>query len=80
MREAQRPSGEEIGTRFGAGVKVRRRELGLTQDDLAEKAGMHRTNLAEMERGTRSPSLRSVEKLTGALEISISEFFARYIE
>ena len=47
----------DVRERFGSAVKFRREELGLTQEALAEKAGIHRTYLSDVERGTRSPWL-----------------------
>lgn len=49
--------------------------LGLTQEDLAEKADLHRTYIADIERGTRNLSLRNIERLAGALECSIPMLF-----
>lgn len=39
---------------------------------------MHRTYIADIERGTRNLSLENIEKLTKALQISISDLFAKY--
>jgi DNA-binding XRE family transcriptional regulator len=43
--------------RFGFAVRARREELGLIQEDLAEKAGIHRTYLSDIERGSRNVSI-----------------------
>jgi transcriptional regulator with XRE-family HTH domain len=64
-----------IRERFGYAVKVRREELGLTQEDRAEKAGIHRTYLSNVERGTRNLSLVNIEKLAEALSIRIAKLF-----
>ena len=66
---------EDIRERFGFAVKTRREELGLTQEDLADKAGIHRTYLSDVERGSRNLSLINVERLAIALSISLSELF-----
>jgi DNA-binding XRE family transcriptional regulator len=65
----------DIRERFGYAVKVRREDLGLTQEDLAEKARIHRTYLSDVERGTRNLSLINIERLAGALSMPISELF-----
>ena len=44
----------------------------MTQEDLADKAGIHRTYLSDIERGTRNLSLINIEKLAAALSISMS--------
>lgn len=64
--------------RFGQVVRARRKELGLSQEGLAFRSGLHRTYIADIERGTRNISLRSIETLIEALELSFVEFFARY--
>jgi len=70
-----RRAGPDIRERFGFAVKVRREELGLTQEDLAEKAGIHRTYLSDIERGTRNVSLVNIERVAAALTLPISEVF-----
>jgi transcriptional regulator with XRE-family HTH domain len=66
-----------ICERFGFAVKSRREELSLTQEDLAELAGIHRTYLSDVERGTRNLSLINVERLAIALKWTLSELFER---
>lgn len=63
----------DVRERFGTAVKFRREELGLTQEDLADKAGIHRTYLSDVERGTRNLSLVNIERLAAALSVSMSE-------
>ncbi len=65
----------DIRERFGLAVKVRREELGLTQEDLAHKAGIHRTYLSDIERGSRNVSLVNIERLAEALSLPISGLF-----
>jgi len=64
-----------VRERFGYAVKLRREELNLTQEDLAEKAGIHRTYLSDVERGTRNLSLVNIERLAAALRMKMSELF-----
>jgi CheY-like chemotaxis protein len=44
---------------------------------LAERAGLHRTYISDVERGVRNPSLESIEKLAAALDLSVSHLFHR---
>jgi transcriptional regulator with XRE-family HTH domain len=74
---AKRRSHPDVQGRFGYAVKVRREELELTQEDLAEAAGIHRTYLSDVERGSRNVSLVNIERLAGALKLSLSELFQR---
>jgi CheY-like chemotaxis protein/plasmid maintenance system antidote protein VapI len=61
---------------FGSSVKSWRSRLGISQEALAERAGLHRTYVSDIERGARNVSLHSIERLAAALEISVSTLFA----
>jgi transcriptional regulator with XRE-family HTH domain len=65
----------DVRERFGYAVKVRRDELGLTQEDLAHRTNIHRTYLSDVERGTRNVSLVNIELLAAALGVSMSDLF-----
>lgn len=65
----------DILVRFGQIVRTRRLALDLTQEVLAEKAELHRTYIADIERGFRNVSLRNIEKLAVALGCSIETLF-----
>ena len=56
---------------------MRRYELKVSQEELAERAGLHRTYVGDIERGGRNVSLENIEKLAAALELSLSDLFAR---
>ena len=49
--------------------------MGLTQEEFAERAGIHRTYLSDIERGTRNVSLINIERVATALSLRISELF-----
>ena len=72
MKKKAKP---DIRERFGFAVKTRREELNLAQEDLADKAGIHRTYLSDVERGSRNLSLINIERLATALAMSLSELF-----
>jgi transcriptional regulator with XRE-family HTH domain len=73
----KRKAKPDIRERFGFAVKLRREELALTQEDLAGKAGIHRTYLSDIERGSRIVSLINIERLAAALDLPLSELFQR---
>jgi CheY-like chemotaxis protein len=60
---------------FGATVRAFRRQLGISQETLAERAQLHRTYVTDVERGARNLSLESISRLANALELSISSLF-----
>jgi transcriptional regulator with XRE-family HTH domain len=53
---------------FGDRVRARRRELGLSQEALAEKTGLHRTYIGSLERGQRNVAVLNILTLCRALE------------
>jgi two-component system response regulator len=61
---------------FGADVKRRRTDLGLSQEQLAEQADLHRTYISDVESGKRNPSLASIDRLARALGASLGSVFA----
>ncbi len=67
----------DIQSRFGTAVRARRKHLGISQEQLAERAGLHRTYVADVERGARNLSLASIEKLAHALDVSIPALFSQ---
>jgi len=65
----------DVQKAFGSSVRAWRNRRGISQEELAERAGLHRTYVCDIERGARNVSLRSIEKLARALDISLSMLF-----
>jgi CheY-like chemotaxis protein len=65
----------DIKSRFGTAIRTRRKRLGLSQEELAGRAGLHRTYVADIERGARNLSLANIEKLALALDTTIPILF-----
>lgn len=65
------PKARSLVSRFPAILREVRTEKGLSQEQLADQAGLHRTYISQIERGVKSPSLRSLEQITDALEIPL---------
>ncbi|SRR6266568_3026310 len=65
---------------FATALKACRGRLGISQEELAGRAGLHRTYVSDIERGARNLSLESIDKLAKALEIPVSTFFSRLNE
>lgn len=64
-----------ITEKVGSRIKELRRALELSQEKLTLKAEVDRTYLAGVEQGKRNPSIKSLEKILKALEVSFGEFF-----
>jgi two-component system, response regulator len=60
----------QITSRFGASVRSLRHDLGISQEALAERADLHRTYIAGIEGGLRNVTLKSIDKLARALQVS----------
>lgn len=60
---------------FGKHLRQLREASGLTQEELANKAGMHFTYVGQIERGVRNPSLVNLHKLAKALNITAGKLF-----
>lgn len=54
---------------FARNLRAAREQRGLTQEQLAARAGMHRTFVGAVERGDRNASLRTVQRLADALDV-----------
>ena len=54
---------------FGRAVRARRKQLGLSQEELGFRSDLHRTFVSQIERGVKSPSLRTLQALASALDM-----------
>jgi len=68
-------SKEEILIKFGERVRFFRKERGLSQEQLAFKADLHRTYIGMIERAEKNITLVNIEKIAKALDIDIKELF-----
>ena len=53
--------------RFGLRLREVREQVGISQEKLAELAGLHRTYVSSVERGKRNISIENIERLARAL-------------
>jgi CheY-like chemotaxis protein/DNA-binding XRE family transcriptional regulator len=65
----------DVKSLLGAEVKRRRSRLGISQEELGERAALHRTYVSDVEAGKRNLSLESLERLARALGSSLSSVF-----
>jgi transcriptional regulator with XRE-family HTH domain len=56
---------------FGENLRQHRKALGISQEDLAEKAGLHRTYIGSVERGERNVSIDNMGRLAVAVGSTI---------
>lgn len=66
---------ENILIAFGAKVQALRKAQGLSQEQLAAIANLHRTYIGMIERGEKNATSLSIEKIAKALHVNISDLF-----
>ena len=65
----------DILTRYGQAVRKIRLERGISQEELADRCGLHRTYISDIELGKRNLSLENIERIAISLNKSLSDFF-----
>ena len=63
----------KIDIQFGLRVAELRKQLNISQEELAERCGVHRTYIGAIERGEKSPTLNTIEKFARGLNIELIE-------
>lgn len=66
---------DEDLVRFGAAVRARRQELGLSQEALADDAGVDRSHMGKLERGERNVTFLNIIRIARAVQCSPSDLF-----
>lgn len=65
-----------VAERFGENLARIRREADMSQDELAARASVHRTEISQLERGLRVARIDTLVKLAASLEASPAELLA----
>lgn len=60
---------------FGDNVRHYRQQMGISQEGLAEKCGMHRTYISAIECHRRSISLENIQRIANALDVETYRLF-----
>lgn len=69
-------SAPNISKLFGLAVRSKRLAAGITQEKLAEQAGLHPTYISMVERGVRNPTLDAADRIAGVLKVSLPHLIA----
>jgi transcriptional regulator with XRE-family HTH domain len=75
MKKELNDSGEVLRA-FGSAIRMHREKLGISQEEFAHQAGLHRTYISDIERGRRNVSLLNLVRLADALRVPISHLFS----
>ena len=70
---APKPRAKTLQVAFGLALRQARTDRDLSQEELGFRSEVHRTYISELERGLKSPSLGTIERLAAALEIRTSK-------
>lgn len=54
---------------FGSNLRAARERLGLTQEEVAQRSGVHSTEVSRIEAGKRDPKVSTLERLARAVEV-----------
>lgn len=68
---------EDIRSRFGRRLRQLRDQRGWTQVELAERLGLDRSYIADIERGNRNVSLVNLELIALGFDLTLTELFRR---
>jgi transcriptional regulator with XRE-family HTH domain len=66
-------TGKDILKVFGSKVREKRKKMGISQEELGFRCGLHRTYITDIERGFRNISLINIKKLAKALKAKPSD-------
>jgi transcriptional regulator with XRE-family HTH domain len=66
----------DVRKKFGKQLRALREARGWSQEEFADRAGLHRTYVSAVERGVRNPTLTVLGRLANALGISIEAMLA----
>ncbi len=70
-------AGRTLQKAFAAELRRVRTGLGLSQEELAGRAGLHRNYIGMIERGERSPTLVAIDSIARGMKMKASELIAR---
>ena len=65
----------DINSEVGFNIRRIREERGLSQEELAALAGLHRAYVGQIERGEKNIGLKNLQKIAQALEVNIEDLF-----
>ena len=66
---------EEIRVAYGKAVRTIRQDKKISQEELDDLCGLHRTYISDIELGKRNVSLENIDKIAHALQVKKSELF-----
>lgn len=68
--------GQRAKQRVAANVRAARAATGLSQEELGDLCGLHRTYVSQVERGLRNISIDNLERIAGALGVDVFDLLS----
>lgn len=65
----------KVNQKLGKRIRKYRRERRMSQEELADRVGLHYTTISRIERGISNPPVQTVNKIAKALKASLSDLF-----
>jgi transcriptional regulator with XRE-family HTH domain len=66
----------DVGRRIGANIRRLREAAGLSQEELADRSGLHRTYISQVERAVKNATIVSLDKIARGLDVPLTELVA----
>ena len=66
---------DDIILKYGQAVRALRQSKNISQEQLADLCGLHRTYISDVELGKRNVSLENIDKIASALNMNVSDIF-----
>lgn len=66
---------DQYNKEYGKHLRKIRKDVGITQEELGFRSGVHPTYISDLERGLKSPTIAVIQRIAHALNVSIIEFF-----
>ena len=70
----------QLSVQIGQRIRNYRMQKGLSQEELAEKCGLHSTYIGQIERGEKNATIESISKIAGGLSLPLSTLFEKLDE
>lgn len=61
----------DVGRRIGANVRRIREAQGISQEELADRSGLHRTYISQVERAVKNATIQSLDKIANGLSVTL---------
>lgn len=66
---------DDIISKYGQVIRALRQSKNISQEQLADLCGLHRTYISDVELGKRNVSLENIDKIATALDMKVSDIF-----